>query len=92
MNISLPDAQKEFVDDVVKEGQFNSASEYIRKLIREDYERREKEENEWILKKVAEAAGDKYHKYTPALMEEIYQRALAAHKKKQKGASTRDRT
>ncbi|HEY8515995.1 MAG TPA: type II toxin-antitoxin system ParD family antitoxin [Candidatus Binatia bacterium] len=35
MNISLPDALKEFVDSEVASGGYTSASEYIRELVRE---------------------------------------------------------
>jgi antitoxin ParD1/3/4 len=44
MNISLPGPLKEFVDNQVAAGAYNSASEYIRRLIREDQERRQREE------------------------------------------------
>jgi antitoxin ParD1/3/4 len=46
MNISLPDSLKEFVDSQVAAGAYSSASEYIRRLIREDQERRHREEIE----------------------------------------------
>jgi len=35
MNISLPEALREFVDEQVALGGFSSASEYVRQLIRE---------------------------------------------------------
>lgn len=38
MNISLPDALKDFVDDQVKRG-YGTSSEYVRELIRKDQER-----------------------------------------------------
>jgi len=44
MNISLPEPLKEFVDQQVAAGAYSSASEYIRRLIREDQERRYREE------------------------------------------------
>lgn len=44
MNISLPDPLKQFVDNQVATGAYSSASEYIRRLIREDQERRHREE------------------------------------------------
>ncbi|SFU52766.1 ribbon-helix-helix domain-containing protein [Nitrosospira multiformis] len=41
MNISLPEGLKQYVEKRVEEGSYASASEYIRKLIREDeYESR----------------------------------------------------
>jgi antitoxin ParD1/3/4 len=40
MNVSLPDTLKAFVDTQVEEGDYGSASEYIRDLIREDKQRK----------------------------------------------------
>ena len=39
MNISLPDALKDFVDTQVTRRRYGSTSEYIRELIRRDLER-----------------------------------------------------
>lgn len=36
MNISLPEAMKSFVDDLVQSGGYGTASEYIRELVRRD--------------------------------------------------------
>jgi len=44
MNISLPPALKEYVDDQVNTGNFSTVSEYIRQLIREDQKRTERED------------------------------------------------
>ena len=41
MNVSLPDELRSFVDAQVNEGNFGSTSEYVRELIRRDYDRRE---------------------------------------------------
>lgn len=41
MNVSLPDELRSFVADQVDGGGFGSTSEYIRALIRRDYERRQ---------------------------------------------------
>ena len=38
MNISLPDALKDFVDEQAKRG-YGTSSEYVRELIRKDQER-----------------------------------------------------
>ncbi len=46
MNIALPTALKAFVQEQVTEGGYSSASEYIRKLIREEQERRSRQELE----------------------------------------------
>jgi antitoxin ParD1/3/4 len=39
MNISLPDALKEFVDEQVDTRGYGTCSEYVRELIRKDQER-----------------------------------------------------
>jgi antitoxin ParD1/3/4 len=36
MNISLPDALKEYVESCVAEGRFSNASDYVRDLIRSE--------------------------------------------------------
>ena len=49
MNISLPDPMKAFVEELVARGDYSSASEYVRTLIREDRKRRETEHLEALL-------------------------------------------
>ncbi|MCB0221899.1 MAG: type II toxin-antitoxin system ParD family antitoxin [Chrysiogenetes bacterium] len=39
MNISLPEALKEFVDQQVEERGFSTTSEYLRDLIRKEFEK-----------------------------------------------------
>jgi len=39
MNISLPEALKDFVDDQVGAGGYSTSSEYVRELIRKDRDR-----------------------------------------------------
>jgi antitoxin ParD1/3/4 len=39
MNISLPDALRDFVDEQVAQGVYGTSSEYVRELIRRDQER-----------------------------------------------------
>ena len=39
MNISLPDALKDFVDEQVNSRGYGTSSEYVRELIRKDQER-----------------------------------------------------
>jgi antitoxin ParD1/3/4 len=41
MNVSLPDELRSFVDAQVNEGSYGSTSEYVRELIRHDFERRQ---------------------------------------------------
>jgi antitoxin ParD1/3/4 len=46
MNISLPDPLKRFVDGQISTGQYSSASEYVRELIRADEKRKAQRELE----------------------------------------------
>ncbi|MBI5094418.1 MAG: type II toxin-antitoxin system ParD family antitoxin [Candidatus Hydrogenedentes bacterium] len=39
MNVSLPDPMRSFIEDLVSQGRYGSASEYIRELIRNDQQR-----------------------------------------------------
>jgi antitoxin ParD1/3/4 len=49
MNISLPDPMKEFVDGLVNQGRYSSASEYVRELIRADERRKAEDQLEALL-------------------------------------------
>jgi antitoxin ParD1/3/4 len=44
MNISLPDAMKDWVEGRAQTGRYSNASDYVRDLIRRDQERAEKTE------------------------------------------------
>jgi antitoxin ParD1/3/4 len=44
ITVSLPPAMKQFVDQQVAAGAYDSASEYVRRLICEDQERKQREE------------------------------------------------
>ncbi len=39
LNISLPEAMRVFIDEEIARGEYSTASEYIRQLIREDQKR-----------------------------------------------------
>ncbi len=39
LNISLPDSMRAFIDEQVAAGGYSTASEYIRRLVREDQKR-----------------------------------------------------
>ena len=41
MNVSLPDPMKDWVDSQIAGGQYSSASDYVRDLIRRDQKRRD---------------------------------------------------
>lgn len=42
MNVSLPDAMKDWVEGRARTGRYSNASDYVRDLIRRDQERTEK--------------------------------------------------
>ena len=42
MNVSLPDAMKDWVEAQAQSGRYGNASDYVRDLIRNDQERRDK--------------------------------------------------
>lgn len=42
MNVSLPDAMKDWVEDRTQTGRYSNASDYVRDLIRRDQERAQK--------------------------------------------------
>ena len=42
MNISLPDQMRDWVEDRVRSGRYANASDYMRALIRDDQEQRER--------------------------------------------------
>jgi antitoxin ParD1/3/4 len=44
MNVSLPDEMKAFVEEQIAKGAYSTASEYLRELIRQDQQRRLREE------------------------------------------------
>jgi len=49
MNISLPDPMKQYVEEQVTVGDYSSASEYMRELVRADQKRNTKEQLEQTL-------------------------------------------
>lgn len=55
VNISLPLSVKIFVDEVVAEGGYSTASEYVRELIEDAKRRKSQEEQEEIEQRLLEA-------------------------------------
>jgi antitoxin ParD1/3/4 len=49
MNITLPEPMRRFVEEQVASGDYGTASEYVRALIREDQKRRTQERLEALL-------------------------------------------
>jgi antitoxin ParD1/3/4 len=72
MNISLPDPMKQYVEERVSAGDYSSASEYVRELVRADQKRHAKEELEQILLS-AMNSGDPFG-VTPEVLEDVKQK------------------
>ena len=49
LNISLPDQMKEFVEEQVREGDYDTTSEYFSTLVREEQKRKAEEKLEGLL-------------------------------------------
>ena len=72
MNISLPDAMKEFVEGEVQEGGFQTASEYFRELVRARQKQKSQEKLETLIRE-GEASGPLVEA-NPAFWEELERR------------------
>jgi len=57
MNVSLPDAMKDWVEGRTETGRYSNASDYVRDLIRKDQEREEKVAALRLLIEEGEASG-----------------------------------
>jgi antitoxin ParD1/3/4 len=73
MNISLPEQLRSFVEARVRQGQYSSASDYVRALIREDQERRAQAELESKLLNAIESG--QFSEITPELFDRLHERA-----------------
>jgi antitoxin ParD1/3/4 len=69
LNISLPDAMKAFVEAQVQTGQYASASDYIRALVREDQKRQAEQALEARL--LAALDSSDFRVVTPELFERL---------------------
>lgn len=58
MNVSLPDAMKNWVEERSRSGRYSNASDYVRDLIRRDQDRTEKIARMQSLVDEAAASGD----------------------------------
>jgi antitoxin ParD1/3/4 len=84
LNISLPEALREFVDDQVKSGDYGTASEYIRELIRQDQKRAAQEKLEVLLLEGLDS-GEPIE-VTPEYWERKRRELIERHTRKVKGA------
>ncbi|MEI2769500.1 MAG: type II toxin-antitoxin system ParD family antitoxin [Candidatus Competibacter sp.] len=81
LNISLPDQMRAFVESQVSRGQYSTASDYIRDLIRDDQKRRDQERLESLL--LAALEGGDSQEMTPEFFERLRERARLAIKAKE---------
>ena len=72
MNIALPEAMVQFVEEQVIAGDYGSASEYIRDLVRADQKRHAKAQLEQVLLR-AVGSGDAID-LTPEMIEDARER------------------
>ena len=79
MNISLPDPMKQYVEEQVIVGDYSSASEYMRKLVRADQKRNAREQLErTLLESLAEGeAQEATPEFWSTLRAELGKRAKA---------------
>jgi len=76
LNVSMPDGMREYVDERTEEGNFGTPTEYIRSLVRQDQQVREKQ---LLEKKLLEALDDdRVEEVTPEFFERL--RAFATEK------------
>ena len=79
MNISLPDPMKQYVEEQVTVGDYSSASEYMRELVRADQKRNAREQLELtLLESLAEGeAEEATPEFWSTLRAELGKRAKA---------------
>ena len=78
MNVSLPDAMKEWVESQTRTGRYGNVSDYVRDLIRRDQERADKIANMQRLIDEAEAGGVS-DRSLDEILAEARQQARARH-------------
>lgn len=77
MNVSLPDAMKQWVEEQVQTGRYGNSSDYVRDLVRRDQERTEARQK--LQQMVDEAlASGRVEMTREQLLERIMSRAKAA--------------
>lgn len=82
MNISLPEPMKQYVDEQVDAGNYSSASEYMRELVRADQQRREKERLEMLLLESLDSG--KSIEITPEMIDDLRTRVRTRAKSRQR--------
>ena len=80
VNISLPDQMRQYVDERISEGNYNTTSEYFRDLIREDQKRRTGERLETLLLRGLESPVSDWTKEDADHIKNAVRERLAAKK------------
>lgn len=75
MNVSLPDAMKDWVEGQAQTGRYSNASDYVRDLIRRDQDRADKISAMQRVVDASLASG-----ISTQSVEEIFDEAIARHK------------
>jgi antitoxin ParD1/3/4 len=78
MNVSLPDAMKEWVEQQVASGRYANASDLVRDLVRREQERAEARENLQKMVDDALASGTTLYASKEDLLEKVMSKAEAA--------------
>jgi antitoxin ParD1/3/4 len=81
VNISLPDQMKQYIEERVSEGGYNTTSEYVRDLIREDQKRRDGERLEALLLQGMESPASAWTKDDVDHIKNAVRERLAAKKR-----------
>jgi antitoxin ParD1/3/4 len=81
LNISLPQALKDYVEDQVSGGSYSTPSEYLRELLRRDQQQRAQERLDSLLLEAIES-GEPI-RVTPEYIEKKRRKLMARHGKEQ---------
>jgi antitoxin ParD1/3/4 len=74
MTISLPETMREYVEEQVQAGEYGSASEYFRELVRADQKRHAKMQLEQVLLSALGSSGGNESELTPEMLEDVRHR------------------
>jgi antitoxin ParD1/3/4 len=70
INVSVPPALKDWIDQRLAEGRYSSASDYVRDLLRRDQER--SDETKWVQAMIDEGMASETHGQDPrAVIDDI---------------------
>jgi len=81
VNISLPDQMRQYIDERIREGAYNTTSEYFRDLIREDQKRQAAERLEVLLLRGLQSPASEWTKDDVDHIKNAVRERLAAKQK-----------